>query len=78
MKTKDKRYLKLKYWRQKLYLSQDDMGVMLGCKKACYSKKENGIVNFTLNEAFVIIEKFNKKIVNMGYEPLRIEDLFSN
>jgi DNA-binding XRE family transcriptional regulator len=74
---KDTRFLKLKYWRQKLGLSQGDMSQLLGYKSVSnYSMKENGKGKFYLSEAIKILNTFNKLMVKLEKPPLSLEDIF--
>lgn len=43
-------------------LSCQDMARLIGVTKATYSKKENGSVKFSLNEAKLVSDKFQKTI----------------
>lgn len=43
-------------------LSCKKMADLIGVSKASYSKKENGIVKFSLTEAKIIADKFKKSI----------------
>ena len=73
---KNKKYLKLKYWREYLELSQEDMAVLLGCKRSNYSEKEKGNTSFYLQEAILIHETFNKKLKKMGQATLTMDEIF--
>lgn len=66
----------LKYWRGVLGYTQNEMGVLIGCKGPNYSKKENGLTDFTLTEMLTIQSCFNKKLVKMGQPPLMLDDIF--
>lgn len=53
---------KIKELRIKNGLSCNDMAELIGVTKATYSKKENGLVKFSLDEAKIISDKFRKTI----------------
>ena len=48
--------------RLKNKLSCKQMADLIGVSKASYSKKENGLVKFSLKEAKIIADKFNESI----------------
>jgi len=75
---KDTRLLKLRYWRERVGLKQDDLALLLGCKRANYSQKENGRTNITLTEMLKIQNAINKRLVKMGLTQVTLDDLFIN
>ena len=52
----------VKKFRESLGLKQEDFAEIIHVSKVNYSKKENGKVKFSLNEAFLISNHFNKPI----------------
>lgn len=52
----------IKELRLKNNLSCKQMADLIGVSKASYSKKENGFVKFSLNEAKIIADTFNESI----------------
>ena len=58
----------LKALRKARGLTQEEFANIISVSKVNYSKKENGKVKFSLNEAFQIANHFNKSI----------EDIFGN
>lgn len=75
--SRDKRYLKLKYYRQKLGMNQEVMSQLLGYKSTSnYSAKENGNGKFYLSEAIIILGAFNKLLDKTHAQKLTLEDIF--
>ena len=62
--------LAIKHFRESLNLNQESIANIIGVSKVNYSKKENGKVKFTLNEAYKISNYFKKPIEEIfgGYE----------
>ncbi len=58
----------IKQFRKSLGQTQEEFASIINVSKVNYSKKENGKVKFSLNEAFKIAHHFNKSI----------EDIFGN
>lgn len=54
--------IKIKELREKAGLKQGDVAEKLDISIANYSKKENGIIKFSIEEANVISKLFNKSI----------------
>ncbi|QCH27959.1 helix-turn-helix transcriptional regulator [Clostridium tyrobutyricum] len=52
----------IKNLRLKNNLSCEEMANLIGVSKASYSKKENGLVKFSLVEAKVVADIFKKSI----------------
>lgn len=52
----------IKKFRESLGLRQEDFAEIVHVSKVNYSKKENGKVKFSLDEAFLISNHFNKPI----------------
>ncbi|WP_195604486.1 helix-turn-helix domain-containing protein [Clostridium tyrobutyricum] len=61
-------YKKLRELRIKHNISGVEMAKLLNITKASYSKKELGSVKFSLNEAKLISDKFNKSIEDIFFE----------
>jgi len=72
-----KKLLKLKYWREFLGLKQDDVAMLLGCKRPNYSKKETGAVDMRRGEMLLIQKEFNKLLKKKGQLELTLNDLFA-
>lgn len=54
--------LTIKKFRESLGLKQEDFAEIIHVSKVNYSKKENGLVKFSLNEAILISNHFKKPI----------------
>jgi len=52
----------VKKFRESLGLRQEDFAAIINVSKVNYSKKENGKVKFSLDEAFLISKHFNKPV----------------
>lgn len=52
----------IKTFRESMGLKQEDFAKIINVSTVNYSKKENGAVKFSLNEARLISEHFNKPI----------------
>lgn len=52
----------IRRFRESLGLKQEDIAEIIHVSKVNYSKKENGKVKFSLNEAFLISNHFEKPI----------------
>lgn len=52
----------IKKFRESLGMTQEEFADIIHVSKVNYSKKENGKVKFSLNEAFMISKHFNKPI----------------
>lgn len=61
-------YKKLKEMRQQENVSGEELAKVLGITKATYSKKENGLVKFSLDEAKLISDRFKRKIEDIFFE----------
>lgn len=61
-------YTKLRELRVSQNISGEELAQILNLTKATYSKKENGLVKFSLEEAKLIADKFNKKIEEIFFE----------
>lgn len=59
---KKRPYMKLKALRVENSLTQQDMADLLSINKATYNRKELGVTDFTLIEAFKIAKKLNTSI----------------
>lgn len=73
---KNKKLLKLKYWREYLDLGQTDLAMLLGCKRPCYCKKELGTIDIRRSEMMIIQKEFNKKLKDMGLPLLTLDEIF--
>lgn len=49
--------------------SQDDIASVIDKTKPTYSKKENGISNFTLEEAKILADYYNRSIEEIFFAP---------
>lgn len=74
--TNNKKLHRLKYWRESLGFSQDDMGALLGYSGANYCQKETGKIKVDLCEAIKIQKAFNKRRVEKGLAPLTLDEIF--
>lgn len=72
----DTKLHKLKYWRSVLNLKQEDVAVLLGCKKSNYCEKENGNTEIGLKEMKTIQDAFNKMLLKLGKAELTLDDIF--
>ena len=52
----------IKKFRESMGQTQEEFAAIIHVSKVNYSKKENGKVKFSLNEAFLISNHFNKPI----------------
>lgn len=52
----------IKQFRESVGQTQEEFASIIHVSKVNYSKKENGKVKFSLNEAFLIANHFNKPI----------------
>lgn len=52
----------IKQFRESIGQTQEEFATIINVSKVNYSKKENGKVKFSLNEAFQIANHFNKPI----------------
>lgn len=67
-KTKEVLFVsKVKELREAENIEQRDMAKVIGVSPASYSKKENGIIRFSLNEAKNIADFFHKSIEEIFY-----------
>ncbi|SEV81494.1 helix-turn-helix transcriptional regulator [[Clostridium] fimetarium] len=73
---KNEKFLKLKYWREYLNLSQEDMGVLLGYSNVNYCGKEKGRTRFSLDECFTIRNALNKMLKKEGIPAMTIDEIF--
>ena len=70
----------IKNFRESQNLKQEDFAKIINVSTVNYSKKENGIVKFSLREARLISQHFNKPIEDIFFavevsknEPLQLE-----
>ena len=54
--------LAIRNFRESLGMKQEDFAAIINVSKVNYSKKENGKVKFSLNEAYAISNHFKKPI----------------
>lgn len=66
--------IKLRYLRDKANIKQETFATLLGVKRAAYSQKENGKIEFRLSEMLKIQKALNKKLG----EKLTLDDIFLN
>lgn len=52
----------IKKFRESVGLKQENFAAIINVSKVNYSKKENGKVKFSLDEAFMISKHFNKPV----------------
>jgi len=76
MPVKKKRFLKLKYQRERLDLEQENIATLLGCTKGNYANKESGKTRFYLHECIIILDAFNKLLRKKHLPELKLEDIF--
>ena len=57
----------IKAFRESMGLKQEEFAKIINVSTVNYSKKENGTVKFSLNEARRISEHFNKSIETIFY-----------
>lgn len=62
-------YDKVKAIRIEHGKSQDDLANLLGIQKSTYSRKENGHVTITLEEAKIISDYYNMYIEDIFFAP---------
>lgn len=79
MSRNDKKLHRLRYWREKVGLKQDDLAILLGCKRSCYCRKENGSAEIRLSEMLKIQMAINKKIETEYNEEhkLTLDEIFT-
>ncbi len=72
--------ISIKNFRESQNLKQEDFAKIINVSTVNYSKKENGIVKFSLREARLISQHFNKPIEDIFFaeevsksEPLQLE-----
>lgn len=71
----DKRLHKLKYWREKVGLKQDDIAVLLGCKSSNYCLKERGQSEIRLSELLKILKVINDRLKKMDLPEITLDEL---
>ena len=54
--------LKIKNYRESVGMKQEEFAEIINVSKVNYSKKENGKVKFSLNEAYMISRYFKQPI----------------
>lgn len=54
--------LAIRTFRESLGMKQEDFAAIINVSKVNYSKKENGKVKFSLNEAYAISKHFKQPI----------------
>lgn len=74
--VKDKKLNNLKSLRVKLDLKQEDVALLLGCKRATYGCKENGKIEISRSEMIKIRNYFNKLLVKRGLAEVTLDDIF--
>jgi DNA-binding XRE family transcriptional regulator len=73
----DKRLHKLKYWREKVGLKQEDLAVLLGCKRSNYCQKETGKAEIRLSEMLKIQKAINRILVKMDMPEISLDEMFT-
>ena len=71
----DKKLHKLRYWREVVGLRQEDIAVLLGCKKSNYCQKERGSSAIRLSELLKIQKAINQRLEKMGEPSITIDEL---
>jgi len=59
---------RVRHQRKQLGLMQSDMAKTLGISKGTYSKKENGFLKFSLEEAHQLSKFFNMSIEDLFFD----------
>lgn len=59
--------VKIKQYRIKNHVTQQTLANLIGVSSSSYSKKENDIIKFSLNEAKIISDFFGKTIENIFF-----------
>jgi DNA-binding XRE family transcriptional regulator len=77
MQKSDKKLHNLKYWREKLGLKQDDLAVLLGCKRSNYCQKERGNSEIRLSEMLKIQKAFNQILEKRAEPLLTLDKIFT-
>jgi len=73
----DKKLHKLRYWRERVGLKQDDLAVLLGCKRANYCQKETGKSEIRLSEMLKIQKAVNQKLEKMDMPSVTLDELYT-
>lgn len=76
MTNNDIKIHSLKYCRNILGLTQNDLAVLLGCTTSNYSQKEAGRIEIGRKEMLLIQSAFNKILRNKGGKELTLDDIF--
>lgn len=71
-----KKYLRLKYYREKFGYRQEPFGKFIGISVAQYSKKENGRQKWGLDECEILRDKINEHLKEAGELPITLDYLF--
>ena len=72
----DRKLHKLRYWREVVGLKQDDLAVLIGCKKANYCQKELGKTEIRRTEMLKIQSAINRRLAKNGHQTLTLDDIF--
>jgi len=67
---------KLKYWRGRLGLKQEDLATLLGYTVSNYCLKENGNTEIKRGEMLKIQKALNDQLKKAGQDPLTLDDIF--
>lgn len=59
-----------------LGLTQTEVALLLGQKKANYSQKENGNIDFKLCEMVSIQKEFNRRLKKLNMPELTMDEIF--
>lgn len=76
MSNNDDKLFNLKKWRGVAGLTQKDVADRISCKTACYSKKENGKIEFRRSEMLLILEIINERLAEIGKEKVTMMEVF--
>jgi DNA-binding XRE family transcriptional regulator len=75
-KSDRKKFLRLKYYREKCGYHQDEFGKFIGVSVGQYSKKENGTQKWDLEECIILRDKINEHLSKAGETAVILDYLF--
>ena len=75
-KKKDKRLLKVEFYRKKYGFTQNEFAEILGIKQASYSAKVSGKTAFTLDQTKALQSVLNKKAMVEDGIFLSLDEIF--
>ena len=70
------RYINVKGLRQRFGITQENLGMVIGCSRANAANKEQGRVEWTITEMKLLQEYFNDKLVKDGDNPQTLDQIF--